>query len=402
MRSRWRGRVLAPIAAVQVISASTSLFCAEARAAVPREYSIRWATDPADTNAVFVEVGGFTAADLRKPQQEDWKTPQWQQLLSVYAEQGDVIADIGLPPVLGAYRVEPNVIRFKPQFPFEPGVTYRAVLRADRLAGGRGRRDELIASEFRMPARHGNPSTVVSRVYPSADVLPENLLKFYLHFSAPMSRGHIYDHIHLKDEAGKEVELPFLEIDEELWDPTMTRLTLFIDPGRIKRGVRPLEEVGPALQEGRRYTLVIDRTWRDGTGNPLREPYQRTFRVGPPDRSPPDAAHWKIQPPKSKTRDPLTVTFSEPMDHALAARVIRVADASGVEVDGKAALEDQERRWTFIPSGPWLGGSFTLVVQTTIEDLAGNNIGKPFEVDLFEGVQRRLTNSTVKLPFEVR
>jgi len=409
MRSRWRGRVLAPIAAVQIISAAASLFCAEAHAAEqehggagPRKYLFRWTTDPADTNTVYVEVGGFTAADLQKPQQEDWKTPQWQQLLSVYAEQGDVIANIGLPPVLGAYRVESNTLRFKPQFPFEPGVTYRAVLRPDRLAGERGRRDELVTSEFRMPARRGNPSTVVNHVYPSAEVLPENLLKFYLHFSAPMSRGHIYDHIHLKDEAGKEVELPFLEIDEELWDPTMTRLTLFIDPGRIKRGVRPLEEVGPALQEGRRYTLVIDRTWRDGTGNPLREPYQRTFRVGPPDRNPPDAAQWKIQPPKSKTRDPLTVTFSEPMDHALAARVIRVAGASGVEVDGKAALEDQERRWTFIPNRPWPRGSFTLVVQTTIEDLAGNNIGKPFEVDLFEGVQRRLTNSTVKLPFVVR
>ena len=32
------------------------------------------------------------------------------------------------------------------------------------------------------------------------------------------------------------IELPFLEIDEELWDPAMMRLTLFIDPGRIKRG----------------------------------------------------------------------------------------------------------------------------------------------------------------------
>jgi hypothetical protein len=41
-------------------------------------------------------------------------------------------------------------------------------------------------------------------------------------------------------------------------------------------------------------------------------------------------------------------------------------------------------------------------VQTTIEDLAGNNIGKPFEVDLFDGVERQLTHSTVKLPFEIR
>jgi hypothetical protein len=62
------------------------------------------------------------------------------------------------------------------------------------------------------------PTTVVSQVYPTAEVLPENLLKFYVHFSAPMSSGHIYDHIRLiGDSTGKEVELPFLEIDEELW-----------------------------------------------------------------------------------------------------------------------------------------------------------------------------------------
>jgi len=43
-----------------------------------------------------------------------------------------------------------------------------------------------------------------------------------------------------------------------------------------------------------------------------------------------------------------------------------------------------------------------LLVPKTIEDLAGNNIGKAFEVDLFEGVERRFTNATVRLPFEVR
>ena len=36
-----------------------------------------------------------------------------------------------------------------------------------------------------------------------------------------MSRGNIYDHIRLRGEDGKDVELPFLEIDEELWDTTM-------------------------------------------------------------------------------------------------------------------------------------------------------------------------------------
>ena len=81
-------------------------------------------------------------------------------------------------------------------------------------------------------------------------MLPENLLKFYVHFSAPMSRGNIYDYIRLLNADGKQVELPFLEIDEELWDDSLTRLTLFIDPGRIKRGVLPLEECWTSTRSG--------------------------------------------------------------------------------------------------------------------------------------------------------
>jgi hypothetical protein len=43
-----------------------------------------------------------------------------------------------------------------------------------------------------------------------------------------------------------------------------------------------------------------------------------------------------------------------------------------------------------------------VITPTTIEDLAGNNIGKPFDVDLFERVERRMTNASVTLPFIVK
>jgi len=365
-------------------------------------YSVRWTLDMADTNKIGVEVTGLGAAMIQELQRSDWNLAQWQQVLAVYADQGDLIADIGLPPMTGAYRVASNLLRFDPQFTLEPGVNYRAILHPDRLPGLRGKGGGPVTAVFKAPSRQMNPTTVVSHVYPSADVLPENLLKFYLHFSAPMSRGHIYDYVRLRDEAGKEVEIPFLEIDEELWNPAMTRLTLFIDPGRIKRGVQPLEEVGPALQDGKRYTLVIDQAWKDGAGSPLKEAFQKSFKVGPPDRDPPDPARWQVQAPKSDTRAPLTITFSEPMDRALAERVIRVMRDSGEAVEGKAGLENQERRWNFVPSSPWQRGSYRIVVQSTIEDLAGNNIGKPFEVDEFERVERRRTNSIVNLSFEVR
>lgn len=302
--------------------------------------------------------------------------------------------------MLGVYRIESNTLRFEPQFPLEPDVIYRAVFRPDQLPGGK--RAGPITVVFQLPRRNATPTTVVSHIYPSADALPENLLKFYVHFSAPMSRGNIYDHIHLLDESGKKVELPFLEIDEELWDSTMTRLTLFIDPGRIKRGVLPLEEIGPSLEAGKSYRLVIEREWRDGTGNPLKESFQKAFKVTPPDREPPDHTRWKIQSPRAGARDPLAINFPEPMDDALAQRVIRVSAESGEAVEGKVVLEDEERRWTFTPDNVWLRGRYQLIIQTTLEDLAGNNIGKPFEVDLFEGVERRLSTSAVKISFEIR
>jgi hypothetical protein len=365
--------------------------------------TVRWVSDRADSNKVSVEVVGLADADLNRLSAVNREPAQWHALLVVIAEQGDLMADAMLPPMLGTYRVQDAKLRFEPRFPLEPGVNYRAVLKTAGLPGGaEDSGPKFIAASFRAPTRPVTPTTVVSHIYPSSDVLPENLLKFYVHFSAPMRGGHIYDHIHLRNAAGKDVELPFLEIDEELWDPTMTRLTLFIDPGRIKRGVEPLESIGPALEAGKSFTLVIGKEWKDSSGNPLKETFQKAFRVGPPDRDPPNPTRWRMQPPKADTREPLTIHFGKPMDSALARRMIRPQFVSGERVAGETTLVDQEREWRFTPRDPWPSGDVIVLVQTTIEDLAGNNIGKPFDVDVFENVQRRVTNSVVSLHFEVR
>ena len=366
------------------------------------DFKLRWVSDSTDPKKAFAEVTGLNSSALKQLRRSNWKTEQWQRLLVVRAEQGDLLADIGLPPMLGEYRVTADALRFEPQFPLEAGLAYRATFQPGQLPGARNKRVPLLSAVFQRRVQRTSPTTVVTQIYPSGGTVPENLLKFYVHFSAPMRGGHIYEHIHLLDDAGKPVELPFLEIDEELWNPEMTRLTLFIDPGRIKREVKPLEEIGPALEEGKHYTLVIDQEWKDNAGIPLKETFRRAFRVGPPDRDAPDPARWKIHPPKPGTREPLAIGFPKPMDHALARRMIQVELISSGSVQGQIVLDEEERRWTFVPAEAWRAGSYKLAVQTTIEDLAGNNIGKPFEVDVFDGVQRRLTNSTVTLQFEVR
>jgi hypothetical protein len=176
---------------------------------------------------------------------------------------------------------------------------------------------------------------------------------------------------------------------------------LFIDPGRIKRGVLPLEEIGPSLTAGHEYTLQIDKAWVDAAGNPLKESFEKKFKVGPSDRDAIDANKWKVQSPKSETRAPLKIAFGEPLDEALAQRLIQVSDGAGARIDGSIALQNEEREAIFTPAQPWRSGPHKLLIQTTIEDLAGNNIGKSFEVDLFEGVQRRLNHSVATVPFEI-
>lgn len=325
----------------------------------------------------------------------------WARVFPVFAEPAEELILPSIPAMAGTYELQAGVLRFVPAFPPSPGMRYRAVLRRRAVTQTDTESAPDWTASHQVARVTDGPTTVVSRVSPAASVVPENLLKFYVHFSSPMSRGHIYEHIHLLDAKGQEVELPFLEIDEELWNPEMTRLTLFLDPGRIKRGVRPLEEIGPSLVSGQRYTLRIGKEWRDASGRPLKGEYSKAFEVGPPDREAPDPKRWTIHAPRSGTKAALTVTFTEPMDDGLARRVIRLERGGNSSLRGRVELAGDDRQWLFLPEEPWSAGEYRLLIGSTLEDLAGNNPGKTFEVDLFEGVQRRVTHEVIALPFVV-
>lgn len=380
---------------------AATVFLNAAETAAPG-IQLRWKADQNDNHRVVVEAEGIRKERLEQLAITDRSLAQWQELLTVVAGTGDITTDINLPPMSGRYQITNDVLRFTPSFPLTDGVRYRATFRHAALPGLSGSTNPVVAATYRIAPTAHVPTTVVSAIYPSSAVVPENLLKFYLHFSAPMSRGNIYDHIHLLDYSGKPVELPFLEIDEELWNPEMTRLTLFLDPGRIKRGVRPLEEVGPSLEAGKSYSLVIGREWQDGSGNSLREPFTKQFKVGPPDREPPDPATWTLQPPAAGSRAAFTVTFPKPMDRALTERVIRIIDTGGHPVKGIVSIGDVERNWAFKPEEPWKPGDYRLQVPAIIEDLAGNNIGKPFDLDLEARADSPPSGSVITLPFTVK
>ena len=292
---------------------------------------LSWTTRNVDPRSAVVEVAGVDPASLKVLKDHDVNVDSWTSFLTVrvFPSPGARLEE--LPPVLGAYRIDADIIRFQPRFPLQPGMTYRAefdparlhiltnrLTRSEVSASDRPRSVAKLSADYSLPQRVARSTTRVISVWPLRELLPENLLRFYVSFSAPMSRGEAYRRTKLIDTStGKLVDAPFLELDEELWSPDGTRFTLLFDPGRIKRGLRPREEVGPVLEEGKTYSLLIETDWPDAAGNPLVSPFRKNFRAGPPDLTSPDPKNWKISAPSANTREPLTVRFPESLDRAL-------------------------------------------------------------------------------------
>jgi hypothetical protein len=161
-------------------------------------------------------------------------------------------------------------------------------------------------------------------------------------------------------------------------------------------------DVGPVFEAGKRYALVVDDALLDVFGRKLAATHRKEFTVGPADRTAPDPKRWQVEVPPPGSRTPLVVRFDEPMDHALALRLLSVVAPGETPLSGTVTLSDAERCWKFVPATAWSRGRYRVVVATTIEDLAGNNIGKLFDVDVFETVERQLTTARAVVPFVVR
>jgi len=334
--------------------------------------------------AIQLESGVFKVAGWNPGPGEP--AQGWSSIFRIYSGSGDV------PALLGTYAVEGGSLVFHPRFPLVAGVRYRAVFQ--------GPQGKLIEATFEGPPRETISTTRVLHVYPSTDVLPSNTLKLYIYFSAAMSRGEAWQRIHLLDEKGKPLKFEFVEIQQELWDPQNTRLTVLFDPGRIKRGVLPEMQLGPPIVEGKHYTLVIDREWKDARGVQLQQGFRKSFRGGPADRIPPDPKTWRVSAPKAMTSEALVVGFPKPMDYALLQRLFRVSDAHG-SVAGRVRIARQETEWHFTPREPWKAGAYQLVFDTAIEDLSGNHIGQAFDLDKFQQVTKSIQTKTLSIPFDV-
>jgi hypothetical protein len=275
----------------------------------------------------------------------------------------------------GTFSVDGQGVRFRPRHPFVDGISYGWIVREVGLA-----RQVLTIAR---PDIQRPRIAEVAAILPTAARLPVNLLRFYIYFSMPMSEGDARHRVRLQaTETGVELTGAILTMEPELWDREHRRLTVLLDPGRIKRGLVPNTQAGYPLTEGVTVSLVVDEGFRDAAGARLAAGARREYAIGPALRGRVDPAQWRIETPHEGTAQPLSAHFDRPLDHALLARCLHLTDPSGAPVRGHTRVAGGELSWQFTPEAGWTGGRYQLRVDSKLEDVAGNSIARTFDRDL--------------------
>jgi hypothetical protein len=378
------GRVSAALV-VLVLSAAFGVSCSWTQA--PFEISL---VPASASSPALVRVTGLSSAEVSALRAVPIAEVAWESLLRVRVAGNDELA------VAGTYSVSSDAIEFRPRFPFDAGRSYFVQFDASRLPSPR---QVFVQRTIDVPAGPASARTQVASIAPTGGVWPENLLRFYIEFSAPMSRATALGFVRLVDEAGKEVKEAFLPLDVDLWNGERTRFTVFFDPGRVKTGIRPNMERGRALHAGRKYAIVVDPAWPDAHGRPLTSEFRYAFTATAAEERAVTPAAWNVAAPAAGSRDALVVTFPSGLDRGLLQRAIGVQRAGGAAIEGAITIDEGERSWKFTPSAPWSAGPHELAVLTILEDPAGNRVGRAFEIEMF---QKPVNDKPVTVRFSVK
>ena len=265
--------------------------------------------------------------------------------------------------------VKEGLVIFRPLIAFTQGLKYEVYYSNKRIG------------EFEIPPLKVENLTEIISVYPTADTIPENTLKLYFVFSQPMQEGQAMHNISfVKND--KDTVSVFLDLEQELWNKERTTLTLWFDPGRIKRDLQPNINLGMPLQEDNNYKLIVDKSWRDERGLGMRSNYEKIFYVGKRDNESPHLNTWIIDQPKAFSKDTLIVHLHESLDYLLLKNAIYITDTKSIPIVGSFEPAANETKLRFIPAEPWKPADYMIHVEARLEDLAGNNLNRLFDKDL--------------------
>jgi hypothetical protein len=277
------------------------------------------------------------------------------------------------PPMLGNYECRDKQLLFRPRFTMEAGKWYRATFGPASCPS--------VTADYKVLVPKAGPAPRVVKIYPTADVLPANVLRFVIYFSQPMRGGEeIFKQIQILGPDGRPIEDPWLL--DEIWDEDDQCLIIYIHPGRIKWGVELRELLGPVCYPNKEYALVVRGEMLDARGQKLGKDHVKKFRTVDEDRVRIDLAAWRIQVPAVGSSEAVVVSLGKSIDHRSLHRFLTVRDPQGQKVDGTTTVGNDEKSWAFAPARAWEKGEYRLEVGGRLEDVAGNTPLRPFDLDL--------------------
>lgn len=291
--------------------------------------------------------------------------------------------------IFGDYESEKEAVRFSPLIPFTHGLRYGVWVR------------DVRAGSFEIPAVNATDRPELTAIYPTRDTLPENLLKIHLYFSKPMREEQSGKYVTLLKNSRDTVAGAFLDLQPELWNADRTVLTLWLDPGRIKRDLQPNQRLGAPMKRGGHYKILVSGDWQDTRGAHLSKSSDKAFVTGAKDSLSPAPARWKLSLPENGTNQPLILHFGESLDYSLLQEVFSIKNASGEMIDGKWKVAMEERECSFEPEHAWQAGRYILQIENRLEDLAGNSLKRPFDRDITLKRALRTEGRYTDLPFSI-
>ena len=220
-------RSLSSVLAIALLAAGCSRV-----PATPSSPAIAFNTS--DPQHAFVEVTGLSAADRTALTAARLTSDEWSAVFRVVVKADGPGFAGDLPGVAGRYGVDDSV-RFVPLFPLDPGRVVRSRVRS---VTGRAHRDCPRARRARCCRAAAGPgesrSTVVTDVYPSGDVIPENQLRMVRAvFEADGAGQRVQPRRSVRQERGRARRRDAAARHRAL-ERRPDGYTILFDPGRVE------------------------------------------------------------------------------------------------------------------------------------------------------------------------
>lgn len=272
--------------------------------------------------------------------------------------------------IIGSVKRENTHTTFIPAVPFDYETMYTLVYNENFF-------------HFKIARTSEYKAMTINEIYPSHPEVPANILKWYVQFSRPVNPIKIYEHISFLDEDGRPIDRSILHLAAPLLSEDGMLLTIWVEPGRQKRGLGPNRYLGSVFEPFKQYTIHIADTLKDAHGATIATSVSHTFTTIESDRTKPSLSNWEVIPIKADTRLPLEIVCNDDLDYGSLLDAFSVS-FNGKEIKGTLSLDSRTTKFLFTPEDKWKKGTYNIQLDYRLEDLAGNNLVHLFDRSLKE------------------